>query len=162
MRPVPARVSRRRWTQALRRATEALRHGRGVTSILRTRSCMPFKWQLRRVFELMGSMGPDNYAVCSFCQYRVYNAYLFDGQGDDFWCPAMQDAYAMCDWCWDYLIPDPPDSREVPPTWPGDERHWWSNRRWGLDRTWPPIVEETFPMFPDRVHAILVDFLAEW
>ena len=84
-------------------------------------------------------MGTIDWAECAFCEYWVFDPYLYDPGG-----------YALCDWCDDYLewggAPNAPD-------------HWWSR----LQSTTTTLVNlRLFPQLQSReVVQIIVTFLIE-
>ena len=101
-------------------------------------------------------MGPDHYMICAFCDYRVYDAYIFDAQGPDDLIPPFRENCVLRDWCWDNLDSAREDEGNVP----GDENHWWSRRRINLDY-YQDVLEECFPNLKP-VEDCLKEFLAEW
>ena len=97
-------------------------------------------------------MGPDHYMICALCDYRVYDAYIFDARGPDDLIPPFRENFVLCRWCWDYYLRDG--------NLPGGENHWWSRRRINLDY-YQDVLEEYFPNLPPVVDR-LKEFLAEW
>ena len=52
------------------------------------------------------AMGSIDWKECNYCEYWVHNPYLFD-----------PDGYALCPWCWRFLIEDGGEEES--------EEHWW-------------------------------------
>ena len=50
----------------------------------------------------MGSIGAGNYVSCRCCEYMVEDPYLFDDV--DRTVGACLGAYALCEWCWEFLL----------------------------------------------------------
>jgi hypothetical protein len=93
----------------------------------------------------MGSHAPGTYIRCYYCEYCALEPYLYERlEGTNI------TTYVLCDWCSAFLVEiGKPDS----------EMHWWSTRRWRIERWARWLGRQWNDRFAPEVHVKIAEFL---